>query len=199
MKQKKSVAILIIGMMALSVAGCANKPIVEDQASSGSTEEIANPWRDCTEEEAYEFTPNGFSAPEGATNESWSICEVADVKELPGTMVQLTFDYDGLAFTARQQAVAGEEITDISGLNYDWTAEEESTLSNWGGGHMPCKLCRYIGEESTVDLCLWFDIETGYAYSLSTEASDLDGFDIQAVAEAIYDPSKQIGANAPSM
>ena len=194
----KPVALLISGIMAFSAAGCEYIPVAQNTALSGNTVAIANPWRDCTEEEAYQYTPNGFSAPDGATKESWSICEAADDKELPGTMVQLTFDYDGLAYTARQQPVPGEEITDISGLYYEWTAEEEGTLSNWGGGKMPCKLCRYVGKESTVDLCLWFDIETGYAYSLSTEAPDLDGFDIQAVVEEMYDPSKQIGANAPS-
>ena len=198
MKQKL-IAVSIIGMMAFSAVGCESIPIIENTAPSGTTVAIANPWRDCTEEEAFQYTPNGFSAPDGAANETWSICEAADDKELPGTMVQLTFDYDGLSYTARQQAVPGEEITDISGLYYDWTTEEEGTLQNWGGGHMPCKFLRYVGDGSTVDLCLWFDIETGYAYSLSTEAPDLDGFDIQAIAEAMVDPSKQIGANAPSV
>ena len=169
-----------------------NKPQETEQQTG-----IANPWRDCTEEEAYQYAPNGFSAPEGATNVHWSICMAKDDKTLPGTMVQLDFDYDGLSFTAREQAVPGEEITDISGMYYDWTVTDEGTLANWGGGNMKAKFFRYAGEDEYADLCLWFDIETGYAYSLSTVAPDLDGFDIQGVVEAIYDPAKQIGANAP--
>ena len=164
---------------------------------SGQQTTIANPWRDCTEQEAYKYGPNGFSAPKGSTNVRWSICKVEDDTTLPGTMVQLTFDYDGLSFTAREQPVAGEEIVDISGLYYEWDDTDEQILSNWGGGHMPCKFYRHVGEDEYVDLALWFDSETGYAYSLSTSSSDLDGFDIQSVVEAIYDPAKQIGANAP--
>ena len=193
----RAIALLLIGTMAFLTAGCGGKPAADTAASSETAAEIANPWRACTEEEAYEYTPNGFSAPEQASNESWSICEAADDKVLPGTMVQLTFEYEGLAYTARQQPVPGEEITDISGLYYNWTEEEEGVLGRWGGGKMPCKICRYAGADVNIELCLWFDIETGYAYSLSTQAQDLAGFDIQAVAEAMYDPSKQIGANAP--
>ena len=198
MKTKKYLYPLLMLTMTVMLSGCGNKPVNDDTASSETTVSIANPWRDCTEEEAYEYTPNGFSAPDGATDERWSICETADDKELPGTMVQLTFEYSGLEYTARQQPVPGEEIVDISGLYYNWTEEEEGVLAHWGGGQMPCRICRYIGDDVTVDLCLWFDIETGYAYSLSTQGQDLDGFDIQAIAEAMYDPSKQVGANAPA-
>lgn len=158
---------------------------------------MINPWRDCTEEEAGTYVPNGFSAPEGSTNIRWSVCEPVEGSTNPEIMVQLDFDYEGLSYTAREQAVPGTEITDISGLYYEWTSESDGILANWAGGKMPCKFYRYVGEEGYVDLVLWFDIETGYAYSLSTQSDDLDGFDIQAIAEMIYDPDKQFGANMP--
>ena len=114
---------------------------------------MGNPWRDCTEEEAAKYAPNGFSAPEGATNVAWSLMEAKDDTALPGTMVQLEFDLNGVSFTAREQPVAGEEITDISGIYYEWTAEDEGVLQNWGGGNMPCRTYRYIGEDECIDVC----------------------------------------------
>ncbi len=207
--KKRMLTLVVSVTLALSLTACgkdvteALQPDIETVEENDTKDEPAvgmpNPWRDCTEEEAYQYTPNGFSAPEGSTNIRWSICEVEDNTVLPGTMVQLDFDYDGLSFTARQQAVAGTEITDISGLYYDWTVTDDCTMNNWGGGNMPCRAMRYVGDEGYVDVILWFDIETGYAYSLSTEAKDLDGFDIQAIAEMMYDPAKQVGANAPEM
>ena len=106
-------------------------------------------------------------------------------------MVQLTYDLDNAEITAREQAVSGEEIVDISGMYYEWTVSDEGILANWAGGNMPFKSYRYIGDNEYVDLILWFDIETGYAYSVSAQAPDLDGFDIQAVAEQMYDPDNE--------
>ena len=207
MKMRKILMTVLAGLILLYGAGCAkkeqaaeadDKPAIEFEDDEAEPfVGIGNPWRDCTEEEAKEYAPNGFSAPEGAANAAWSLMEAKDDTALPGTMVQLTFDYDGASFTAREQPVGGEEIKDISGMYYEWTATDEGILQNWGGGNMPCKMCRYIGEDEYVDICLWFDIETGYAYSLSAVSKDLDGFDIQAVAEQIYDPAKQVGANMP--
>lgn len=208
--KKKFVAFMMIGALALSAVACGSvsSEEVSDQSAGVSTIEdeesptavgIANPWRDSTEEECYQYGPNGFSAPEGATNVKWSINEVADNTVLPGTMIQMAFDLDDgrINLIAREQPVAGEEIVDISGMYYDWTVEDEGTLANWAGGNMAFKSYRYIGDDQYVDVINWFDIETGYAYSLSAVAKDLDGFDIQAIAEQIYDPAKQIGANMP--
>lgn len=222
--KKKYLALLMIGALSLSVVAC-GKSTEEAQNTSSETEAeaadtgseagtengaeaesaaeseqnnmIGNPWRECTEEEAYQYAPNGFSAPAGAVNERWSTCEAADNTMLPGTMVQLDFELDGMEFTAREQAVAEADSHDISGMYYEWTATDEGKLANWAGGAMPFTSMRYVGDEGYADVILWYDIETGYAYSLSVMAPDLEGFDIQAVAEAIYDPDKQIGANMP--
>lgn len=196
------------GIMVVSFGACGNATpgnsgaaTTETAADSEEPEPMtgmANPWRDCTEEEAYQYAPNGFSAPEGATNIHWSMMDTDDdPTNIPGPMIQLTFDLDGLSFCAREQMVPGEEIVDISGMYYDWQDTEKVTLANWGGGNMPAEIKIYDGEEEDAQICLWFDIETGAAYSLSVAAKDLDGFDIQAVAEAIYDPAKQVGANIP--
>ena len=98
--------------------------------------------------------------------------------------------YEGVSFTAREWYGVPED-TDISGMYYTWTAEDDVTLANWAGGLMPGKAYRFIGDDKYVDLITWHDLETGALYSLSCEAPSLDGFDIQAVAEAMYDESKQ--------
>ena len=200
--------------MAMSMVACgsgtAEAPATEtsekaetttEVASSESSKEevgIANPWRECTEDEAYAVAPNLFSAPEGATNIVWRMMETeAKENEYTWPLVELDFDLDGNSFVAREQLIASDEPTDISGLYYNWTVENDITLANWGGGNMTGKAYRYIGDGKYVDLITWFDIETGADYSLSVEAADLDGFDLQAVAEAMYDESKQVGANMP--
>lgn len=210
--KKKVLAAATLVTVALFAAACGTQTgevpqsteTEESQADTTGTENteetnvgMANPWRDCTEEEAGQYSVNGFKAPDGATNVHWSLMEAADPNALPGTMVQLTYDLDNAEITAREQAVSGEEIVDISGMYYEWTVSNEGILANWAGGNMPFKSYRYVGDNEYVDLILWFDIETGYAYSVSAQAPDLDGFDIQAVAEQMYDPEKQVWASIP--
>ena len=152
---------------------------------------LANPWHDVTADEAAENCSRLFKAPEGAENVSWSMMgEAADPAKGIYPLVQLTFDLDGLAFTARARQGAGED-EDISGMYYSWDAEDAVTLANWGEGRMQGKVFRSLGEDETADLCTWYDVEIGIAYSLTTVAPDLDGFDIQAVAESMYDPEKE--------
>lgn len=209
--KKNYLVLLLSGVMTLSLVACGKADNQTSGQESETTEVtqaadtvteasvgIANPWRDCTEEEAYQYGPNGFSAPEGATNVKWSMMEVADNTVLPGTMIQMSFDMDGVSYIAREQVVGDDSEADISGMYYEWDVTDEGTFQNWAGGYMPYKTFRHIGDNETVDVIRWYDIETGYAYSLSAVAKDLDGFDISAIADQIYDPAKQIGANMPS-
>ena len=64
-------------------------------------------------------------------------------------------------------------------------------MANWGEGHMSGKTYRAIDETEYTDLITWYDIEIGIKYSLSVSAPDLDGFDIQAIAEQMYDPDNE--------
>ncbi|WP_031555151.1 hypothetical protein [Oribacterium sp. FC2011] len=168
-----------------------------EKGASNELVGLANPWRDITYDEAFEVVAKLFKAPEGATNEKWSICEsVADPSGVPGPLVQLSFDLDGMSYTAREQ-VTGDNAEDISGMYFEWTSAEDITLASWADGQMEGKYYRYIGEKECADVITWYDIEYGASYSLSVTAEDLDGFDLQAVAEAMYDPSTQPGFNAP--
>lgn len=211
---KKLLMGFIIGAITLQMAACGSattEPVNEQtqetanqtdqetqtEENTAANAQIANPWRDITEDQAYGMIPNCFSAPEGATNIRWSAMGEADAEgTLHGPLVQLDFDLDNLSFTERAQ-ITGDEAVDISGMYYDWTVSDDVTLANWGDGAMKGKTYRSIEENETADLITWYDVEIGISYSLSTVAPDLDGFDIQAIAEQTYDPSKQVGAGMP--
>ncbi len=203
--KSRYVACLVAGVMTVSVLNVAcgadtGSDLVTEESSvsveeststiAATAEEVglANPWRDITEEEAHGVVARLFKAPEGATNVQWSILDsVADPSGFPGPLVQLTFTLDEVAFTAREQAT-GDSEADLSGLYYEWTATDEGVLANWAGGEMPAKFYRYIGENEYIDLCTFYDVEYGAAYSISADSADLDGFDLQAVVEQMYDP-----------
>ena len=113
----------IIGAITLQMAACgsattepaneqtqetANQTDQETQTeeNTAANAQIANPWRDITEDQAYGMIPNCFSAPEGATNIRWSAMGEADAEgTLPGPLVQLDFDLDNLSFTERAQII----------------------------------------------------------------------------------------------
>ncbi|MCR5301764.1 MAG: hypothetical protein K6E49_04930 [Lachnospiraceae bacterium] len=211
MKNKILMMSMICVLAASSLAGCAQKneePEASDQAIAieqtepapeekpASEEEpmvgMANPWVDITEEEAKEQCTRLFKAPDGATATVWRKCDsLGDPDKYLGPLIQLDFELDGQEFTARAQQGAQEDA-DISGVYADWTVgPEENTLSNWGGGNMTCKTYRAINEEGYTDLITWYDIEIGIKYSLTVSAPDLDGFDIMAVADAMYNPDNE--------
>ena len=201
MKRVLIVAVLVLALM-LALVACGQKAAVEEASVPAQEEEtasVANPWREVTQEEAQALCAKSFNVPEGAENVVWSVNDsVADASGVPGALVQVAFDLNGMSFTAREQVTGDTEI-DNSGMNYQWTAQEEGSLSSWvyqwtaqeEGSlsswveGMTCKLSRFIGDGESADLCTWYDVETGISYSLSTVAADLDGFDIIAVAGAM--------------
>jgi hypothetical protein len=207
---KKAIAMIMAGITALSLVACgqtqeapAEAPVeetVQEAAPEAGTEEVVgmeNPWRDITEDEANSIYAKLFTAPEGATDVKWSIMDsAADPSGFPGPLVQMMFTLDGREFTARMQTTE-EDNADISGMFYDWTVTDDATLHGWGGDNMPAKCSRYVGENEYADLCNWYDIEYGAAYTLSVTDKDLDGFDIQAIAEAIYNPENEPGNSIP--
>ena len=144
--------------------------------------QLANPWTEITEEEARENCYPLFRVPDGAEVQAWTMCRAAgDPAAGTGPLIQLKFALDGMDFTARAQQGAAEDA-DLSGVYEQWTAgPDDVTLTNRGGGRAPGKTYRAIHEAETVDLITWHD--AGAGYSLTVAAADLDGFDIQAVAE----------------
>lgn len=196
---------LVTAMGLAALAGCGNaepestgvekEPIDSEpgqfteaeNAEEGNMVGMANPWVDITEAEANEIVMRLFKMPEGAESLGWMKCEeLGDPDKYLSPLVQLSFSMDDLIFTARAQQGAAEDA-DIAGLYVEWTdGPNDVTLANWGEGHMQGKTYRSINDTGYVDLITWYDIEIGILYSLSCAAEDLDGFDIQAVAEQMY-------------
>ncbi|MCR4741240.1 MAG: hypothetical protein K5886_13400 [Lachnospiraceae bacterium] len=223
---KKSLALILSVLFMIAVtAGCgkkeeAAKPLnnaettvteKEDpsdtgtEASEETTEDdeegvtgVANPWVDITEEEAREIIPRLFKVPDGAESLGWMKCEdLGDPEKGISPLVQLSFLMDDMPFTARAQMGAAEG-TDIAGNFVEWTTgPDDVTLANWGEGNMKGQLRRSINETGYVDELTWYDVEIGIVYSLSVAAKDLDGFDIQAVAESMFDAENEPYTNMP--
>lgn len=189
MKYFKFAALLMV--LCLAMTGCGSK---EEPTTEATTVEepvdggmgMVNPWQDCTEEEAKAECPHLFKAPDGAEDVKWSLMtNQAEGHEKDSKLVQMTFKLNGNEFCARaQQGIAESE--EIHGMYYTWTATDDTTLANWGGGEMKAKTYRAVTDEEMADVITWYDSENSISYSLSVAAKDLDGFDIRAIAEQMY-------------
>ncbi len=136
---------------------------------------MANPWREVTAEELMQVLGFEFGIPEGAENIRYAIIEDEGLAEM-------CFTWYEMDYTARMKATA--EFEDISGLYYDvWDYEDDCTV-----GYCEGRVMRAHDDAGMVDLCLWYDVAPGLMYSVSASGSDLDGFDIQAAAEALFAP-----------
>ncbi len=174
---KKTISVLMILLLLLTA--CGQKEVTVQTADSGETQ-IANPWREVTEAEAKAVYPQTFAVPVGAENAVWRLMESAGTPAL----LELDFELDGMRFTARQQQT-GDRAEDLSGMQYTWTSQDSVTLRSGLAGNM----YRCAGEDGYADLCTLYDGASGVSYSLGVTAKDLDGFDLQAVAEALFPPA----------
>lgn len=200
---KRMIPIVLSVIIAGAAAGCGNSgsgkgdesaakaDSAETKDTAGESNEeqntgIANPWVYITQEEAGEIIPKLFVPPAGAENILWKKCEpLADADKGISPLVELDFTLDGLDYTARAQTGA-ENNADIAGIYLEWTVgPEDTTLAGWGGSDLSGKTYRAISDDEYTDLITWYDDGNGILYSLSTSSSDLDGFDIQATAEAM--------------
>ena len=182
--------VVLTGLCACGAKQTEPKPTQEPAQETGELTEnqapaqMANPWRDISEDEARELCAKSFVVPDGAENVQWSVLDsAADSSGIPGALIQLSFDLYVNHFTAREQ-VTGDEEVDQSGMYYDWTYQIDETMRNWAD--TVCHSYRWIGETGYADLCTWYDAEAGISYSLSVTAEDLDGFDLLAIAEALH-------------
>lgn len=168
--KKIIVCLLAITMFAAVACGKSAPAEKADEAPVS----MANPWTDTDEAGFMEKLGMYFAVPEGAENVIYRVLESEGLGEMQ-------FELDGLSFTARIQSAS--EFTDISGMYYEWTVEDSGKVD-----YCDCKFYRYVGEEEYADLCLWYDVVPGIMYSLSTVAPDLDGFDISAIANQVFEP-----------
>ena len=152
-------------------------PLPAETVPSGAAQ-LPNPWREISADEARALCPPGFAVPEDAQDVRWNVMEAGDEP-----LVQLDFRLYDMDFTARCQRSAAE--TDISGLYYDWIYQLDGPMRRWGDGSLVCHSFRTNTEEGWIELCTWYDPADGASRSLCVAAPDLDGFDLQAIAEAL--------------
>ena len=139
---------------------------------------LANPWTESDMQGVLDATGFEMIAPENATDVTYSYMQ-------KDGLAQMCYVLDDTNWVYRIQAA--EELTDISGTAYEWTLEEEGTVS--GRNAVYYSYCAPDGgTENDVQVVNWYDAVTGVTYSLSAVSADLDGMDIQAYAENLYVP-----------
>ena len=202
--------ILIITAAAIGAAamtGCSktadNKATAAESTAESTTEEsteesneaetaigMPNPWTDSDEQGVLEATGFEIAAPEGATEVSYSYMEESK-------LAQVKYVLDDISWVYRMEPA--DELTDISGMYYEWTDEDKSE------GTVSGREAVYYGylapedsDEEDVQLVNWYDAVTGVTYSLSATAKDLDGMDIQAYAEQLYVPLQGDATDDPA-
>ena len=140
---------------------------------------MGNPWVEMTEEELLEASGVAFNVPEGAENIVYCWLKSENLAEMQ-------FTIDGDAYCARIQPadLKEGELMNISGMYFDWENVEEVTIGHCYGTIGQAK----TGSEDWVELCQWYDLAPGLMYSLSVSTTELDGLDLTAIAEMVYDP-----------
>ncbi len=168
-------------------ADAAQETTESEGAGEDSTVEIANPWTESDEEGVAKATGFVMTPPDGAENVSYSYME-------EGGLAQMSYELDGKKWTYRMQMTDG--LTDISGIYMDWEGEEGNVSGREAMYYGKCDL----NDENVEDVQLvnWYDAVTGVTYSLSATATDLNGMDIQAYAEALYVPLQQDATDDPA-
>lgn len=137
---------------------------------------LANPWTDTSAEGILDELGLAFGVPAGATDVTYRM--LADQK-----LAEMDFTWDGVQYTARIKPAATFE--DISGMYYEW----ENPQEDFKVGDCAAWEARATDDMGTVDLCMWYDAAPGLMYAVSARSEgDMDGFDILAAAEAIYEP-----------
>lgn len=191
--KKCLVAIMAAGLSASMLAGCGSSgALVVDQPDAVITFEkngddinvsVENPWVDAYTEKNLVYNATGLNiyAPTDATNVHYSFLNTGD-------MAQVTYTYDNHDWTFRMQKT--DVLTDISGLYYEWAYVDEVQVSGKDG--MAYAYVDGADDSGMIDdiygvqLINWYDAELGITYSLSTEGKDLNGMDIQVIAENLY-------------
>ncbi len=170
---KKRIAFVwLAAMLLLTFAACESKE--KEESSVGR----ANPWTEADREGVKSATGYDLSVPDEATNIVYSYME-------DGNLAQVTYTINNNEWTYRVQAT--DELTDISGMYYEWVLEDEDTI----GGHK-AQLKAYVennGDSEYLDdmfgvqVVNWYDETEGATHSVSVSGPALDGIDMAVYVE----------------
>ena len=138
---------------------------------------IANPWEDMTAEQIMSETGLSFGVSEGAENVIYRYLRSEETAEMQ-------FTWAGGEYCARIRPMEQEEgeLYDISGMYYEWPLEEPVNIGSCFGS-----IAQAVQDGGVwAERCLWYDADAKRMYSLSVIADDLDGLDLTALAEQVY-------------
>lgn len=142
--------------------------------AEGAWAGMPNPMVETDREGLMEKFGIDFNIPEEAKDIQYFIID--------DTMAEVQYDWNHVKICFRMMPAA--EYTDIAGVFGEWTAEDPCIV----GDHCEGMCYRFIDSTGTLDQCLWFDAAPGIMYAVNASAADLDGFDVEAIAEQMYVP-----------
>lgn len=145
---------------------------------------LGNPWVETDKEGVLEATGFPVDAPAEASNIVYSYMNIEPM------IAQVSYDLDGASWVYRMQMA--NELTDISGMNYEWISQNVGEVSGreamyYGYSDMS-EDADTIDGINCVQVVDWYDVVPGVVYSLSASGQDLNGMDIQVYAEAVFEP-----------
>ena len=140
------------------------------------------PWVETTAEEIMEKLGFEFGMPEGIQDPTYTMLEDYKLAEMRFTLEAYGED---MTFTAR--IMSESEFRNMSGvMANEWSAEEDCEFHG-----LQAQLLRVdLDTGEIIEIFLWFDVVPGLMYSVTVHGTDLDGFDIQAIAEQLYIPTQ---------
>lgn len=158
MKIKRLIAAILCVVMAFSFAACTKENTEpEDPGDIGAL--TPNPLTESTKEgilDEYGFT---FALPEGAEEVSYWVIKGEDEAS---PIVECRFVSDGVSCRYRLQSQQSVELTDISGMNYEWTNDKPVEVSYCEG------IARWIDSEQGI--CFFFDLVMGVGFCVSMDS-----------------------------
>lgn len=143
---------------------------------------LDNPWEVMSAEELQKAAGILFHAPNGAEQMAYRWYAAEQLAEM-----QFTLNGGDYCFRAKPVALDLGELPDISGLFFNWEHQEPATVAGFDGVISQAK----TETGDTVECVLWYDNTTGTMHSLSVTARDVDGLDLEAVAEQIILPASR--------
>ena len=191
----KIVPVLVIGLTVAVLSGCGTKgafvvdekdaivTITKDEDTKEVTVGVENPWVESDKEGVIEATGLNIYIPEDATDAKYSYMKTSN-------MAQVTYTYNGHdSWTFRKQKT--DMFMDISGMYYEWVYQGETKVS----GKDAMDYVYVEGDDGSgmidnifgVQVINWYDDTTGISYSLSVSGMDLNGMDIQVIAEHLFE------------
>ena len=180
---KKRIVVLIAAVAVVMTACAGNGNTFDsnvEESTAAEETEIANPWVESDVQGVQEATGFKLMAPDGASSIAYSYNENEG-------MAQMTYDLDGSFWTYR--VMSGSELSDISGMNYEWTLEESGYVGDFSATYLAysdaTEDTEYIDNVFGVQVVNWYDDMTGVIYSLSVAGTDINGLDIQVFAEEL--------------